>query len=110
MKSMRRSALLKVASLLMLFSAAPAISAEPALSAEDTQLASVEAPPEEGDACSKCGPAPCCIVLWTAWCGCPWGTKGDGEASFMNEAPAEELLACAPQGQPRTAPEQGQSL
>jgi len=28
------------------------------------------------DACeANCGPAPCCEVLWTTWCGCPWGEE-----------------------------------
>ncbi|WP_206878152.1 hypothetical protein [Corallococcus exiguus] len=100
---MRRSVLPKMASLLMLFAA-------PAFAVEDTQVSSVQAPVEEGDKCSVCGPAPCCVVLWTAWCGCPFGDKGDSVSSFENEAPAEELLACAPQSQPQTASEQSQSL
>ncbi|WP_147469341.1 hypothetical protein [Corallococcus sp. AB045] len=99
MKLMRRAVLPKMASLLMLFAA-------PAFAAEDTQVSSVQAPVEEGDTCSVCGPAPCCVVLWTAWCGCPFAST----ASVVDEAPAEELLACAPQSQPRTASEQGQAL
>ncbi|RKH71078.1 hypothetical protein D7W81_08175 [Corallococcus aberystwythensis] len=100
---MRRAVLPKVASLLMLFAVAPAFAAE------DTQVSSVQAP-VEGDTCSVCGPAPCCVVLWTAWCGCPFGDKAETVASFVDEAPAEELLACAPQSQPQTASEQGQTL
>ncbi|NNC17900.1 hypothetical protein HRD49_04935 [Corallococcus exiguus] len=98
MKLLRRSDLPKMASLLMLFAA-------PAFAAEDTQVSSVQAPVED-DKCSVCGPAPCCVVLWTAWCGCPFAST----ASVENEASAEELLACAPQSQPQTAPEQSQSL
>ncbi|NPD26628.1 hypothetical protein [Corallococcus exiguus] len=98
MKLLRRSDLPKLASLLMLFAA-------PAFAAEETQVSSVQAPVED-DKCSVCGPAPCCVVLWTAWCGCPFAST----ASVENEAPAEELLACAPQSQPQTAPEQSQSL
>ncbi|CAM4462861.1 hypothetical protein [Corallococcus exiguus] len=99
MKLLRRSDLPKMASLLMLFAA-------PTFAAEDTQVSSVQAPVEEGDKCSVCGPAPCCVVLWTAWCGCPFAST----ASVVSEAPAEELLACAPQSQPQTASEQVQSL
>ena len=24
---------------------------------------------------SKCGPAPCCKILWVTFCGCPWGEE-----------------------------------
>lgn len=28
------------------------------------------------DACTaSCGPAPCCMILWVSWCGCPWGEE-----------------------------------
>lgn len=30
------------------------------------------------DECTaNCGPAPCCEVLWTTWCGCWWGEEGE---------------------------------
>ncbi|NVB39118.1 hypothetical protein G6O69_14840 [Pseudenhygromyxa sp. WMMC2535] len=28
------------------------------------------------DECTaQCGPAPCCHILWTTWCGCPWADE-----------------------------------
>ncbi|TSC31580.1 hypothetical protein [Corallococcus sp. Z5C101001] len=105
---LRLPSLTKVAPLLMLFAAAPAFAAENAQTAT-----SVEAPVEGGGGegiCSVCGPAPCCVILWTAWCGCPFGGRDDRLESRADEAPAEELLACRPQVSPPIAPEQGKTL
>lgn len=31
-------------------------------------------PDDDGGGCpGSCGPAPCCVILWTTFCGCPWG-------------------------------------
>jgi hypothetical protein len=36
----------------------------------------------EKERCTGCGPAPCCTILGTDWCGCPWGDDVAPIASY----------------------------
>ena len=83
-----------VLGLSMLLGAAPAGAAEVTSAVE-------QEPIEEGSICDVCGPAPCCVVLWTAWCGCPFGGKDDRVVSNADTLAADDLMACGSTGHER---------
>lgn len=85
-----------VLGLSMLLGAAPATAAEVVSAVEVEQE-----PGGEGAICDVCGPAPCCVLLWTAWCGCPFGGKDDRVVSQADSFAAEGLMACGSNGQER---------
>ncbi len=49
----------------------------------------------------QCGPAPCCMILWYPWCGCPWG---DPQQLAPSAAQQSEALMCPLAAPARFAP------
>lgn len=42
--------------------------------------------------CERCGPAPCCRILWVTWCGCPFKDPGSDNFRAPKLKEAQDLM------------------